>query len=212
MPRSDDYDDYDDYRPSRSDVPFPSGVKAAGFIWIAFGVLGVLNAGLSFLMTAAGAAANAGQPGQGNPCGVGCGVIFAIAFLVVGVQTVKGTAKGTLGNGIGSLVFGLLYGAIAVLVIAMANQFPGGPNPLIFVIAAISGVLAVALLTAGALAIMGRTAYAEWLAAHGRVPGRPRRRTIEEEDYDDERRPRRDRDDEDGHNRPRRERDSDDER
>ncbi|HVK08300.1 MAG TPA: hypothetical protein VM597_05930, partial [Gemmataceae bacterium] len=96
----------DDYpaRRSASGVPFPTGVKIAGIIWIAYGALGILSNVASFALNAGQAAAGGG----GNVAGVGCGVLIAIAFLVVGVQTVKGTAPGMMGNGIGSLIFGVL--------------------------------------------------------------------------------------------------------
>jgi hypothetical protein len=204
MPRYDDYDDYDD-RPARSAVPFPTGVKVAGILWIGFGVLALVGQLLSFALNMAGAAAQGGPgaPG-GNMCGVGCGVLFAIVFLVAGIQTVKGTAKGTLGNGIGSLLFGLLYGVVAVFVIGLgaSGRLPPGNEALMYVAGAVAAALAVALLTAGILALMGKSAYEQWREAQG-LTRRSRPRTQEERDYDDEDRPRR---------RPRRDIDEDDDR
>jgi hypothetical protein len=177
MPSPDDYDDYDDYRPSRNDVPFPRGIKIAGIIWICFGVIGLLNAAasLAIVVIAAGS----------NPGSTICGALIALGYLIVGIQTVKGTAKGTVGNGITSLFFALLYGAVAVLIITLNPLLPGGPNSLLWVVATLSCALAVAMAAAGVLAIRDRDAYANWQSAHGR--GQPRRRTVEEEDYDDER-------------------------
>jgi hypothetical protein len=187
MSSPDDYDDYDD-RPKRPVVPFPPGIRAAGIIWIGFGILGLIGAGLSFALNAAAAAANAGQPVGGNVCGSACIALFALSFLLIGVQTVKGTAKGTLGNGIGSLIFGLLYAAIAVIAIIAGARFAGGPQGLPIVVTTIYAMLAMALLTAGLLAVVGRQAYAEWRVMHG-FSTRARPRTAEEKDYDDRPRP-----------------------
>lgn len=190
MPRPDDYDDYDD-QPSRSAVPFPVGIKAAGIIWICFGGLGLASSAISFILQAGQAAgAGPGQGPQGNVCSVGCSVLFALAFLMVGIQTVRGTAKGTLGNGIGSLVFGLLYAGLAVMlfVVGMAGPAgaPAGMGPFFLIVGGMCALLGLALLTAGFLAIAGRGAYADWRAATGAAP-RPRRRSVEEDDYDDRR-------------------------
>jgi hypothetical protein len=209
MPRPDDYDDYDD-QPSRSAVPFPVGVKAAGIIWICFGVLGLGSSVLSLVLQG-GQAAAGGQRPQGNVCSVGCSVLFALGFLMVGFQTVKGTAKGTLGNGIGSLVFGLIYAGLTVLLFAAGIAGPaGGPAGMglfFIVIGGLCALLGLALLTAGILAIAGRGAYADWREATGAGPRR-RRRSLEEDDYDDRRgdeyrdRPRRSADQDDYEDRP----------
>jgi hypothetical protein len=199
------YEDEDDYRLYERGPDFPVSVQIAGIIWIAFGTLGLVNAGLSFLMTLGNAAAKAGQPGAvpGNVCGSICIALFAIAFLFVGIQTVKGTAKSTLGNGIGSIIFGLLYGGMAVVFIVLSTQIAGpAPATLFFVFAGFSGVLGIGLLAAGLLALAGKQAYEDWRAAKG-FDGRPRRsRRRDRED-----RPRRRRDEED---RPRRRDEGDD--
>lgn len=220
MPRRDD--DYeDDDRPSRRrGTEFPTGVKIAGIIWIAYGSLGILSNIVNVVMTAGQApAANAG-PGQ--YAGVGCGILIAIAFLFVGVQTVKGTAPGTLGNGIGSLIIGILQLTCGGLIVAGGGILaagggggPGGPAPPqageLGTVAMVMGVvvilLGLSLITAGVLALMNKTAYEDWRAAQGLA--RPKRRTPEERDYDDDRRRRRPADDED---RPRRRGDEDEDR
>src|SRR5439155_26027452 len=91
-----------------------------------------------------------------------------------------------LGNGIGSIVFGLLYVAVTIFILLLGAH--GMANVAVIVLAGLSALLALALLTAGILAIAGRDAYAEWRAAQGLDRG-ARQRTVEEEDYDD--RPRR---------------------
>ncbi|HKB03061.1 MAG TPA: hypothetical protein VKD90_12625 [Gemmataceae bacterium] len=210
MPRSDDYDDYES-GPARDSVRFPSGVKAAAIIWIAFGTLGLVGQAISFALTAAGGAAQAGPQAPGsNVCGIGCGVLFALVFLMVGIQTVKGTAKSTLGNGIGSLVFGVLYLAAAVVtaVTGASGRLPAGMDTVMFVMSGFFGLLAMALLVAGTLALMGKSQYEEWRAAQGLA--RPKSRTQEERDYDEDRprrRPARDDDEDDRPRRPRRDRD-----
>ena len=188
MPRPDDFDDPDD-RLAHSAVHFPPAVRAAGIIWLAFGAVALLAYLVSFAVNMAG------RPGGGG-FGMGCGVLFAIAFLATGYQTVTGRAKGTVGNGLLSLLFGLLYTCGTVILVVLATGGArAGQELTLFVAAGIVALLAVALVTAGMLAIAGRTTYAEWLAAHGR--GRRRRRTPEEEDYDDRPRRRRVRDEDD---------------
>ncbi|HEX3149089.1 MAG TPA: hypothetical protein VHR66_13495 [Gemmataceae bacterium] len=207
MPRRDYDDDYDDDdRPSRSSAKFPPGVKAAGIIWISFGALGLINIVLQLAM-AAGNAVAGGGPGGSPYTGVGCGVIIALVFLMVGIQTVKGTAKGVLGNGIGSIIFGVLYLSCGGLLLAGSGFVPAGADStLLLAVGGIALLMGLALLLAGVLALMGKSAYEEWRVAAG-LARKPRRRTQEERDYDDDRpRKRRDADDDD---RPKR-RDADD--
>lgn len=214
-PRRRRRDDEDDDRParrSRAGAPFPGGAKAAGIIWIGFGSLGILSNIVSIAVTAGQAAAGGGQ----QYGGVGCGILIAIAFLIVGIQTVKGTAPSMMGNGIGSLIFGALYLICGAILLAgggvLAARGGGGAGApaggLIMILAAIPIVLGLALLLAGVLALMNKTAYEDWRAAQGL--GKKRRRTAEERDYDDRprRRPRAEDDDED--ERPRRRRRDDD--
>jgi hypothetical protein len=232
MPVDDDFDDEDrprrrrrdadddDDRParrSRSRPAFPGGAKAAGIVWIAFGSLGILSNIVSIAVTAGQAAAGGGQ----QYGGVGCGILIAIAFLIVGIQTVKGTAPSMMGNGIGSLIFGALYLICGAILLAGGGMLaaggpgkgggaPAGAGSLIMIIAAIPIVLGLALLLAGVLALMNKTAYEDWRAAQGLGKGKKRRRTPEERDYDD--RPRRRPRNEDDDDRPRRRpRDEDDE-
>ena len=115
---------------------------------------------------------------------------FALSFLLrLGVQTVKGTAKGTLGNGIGSLIFGTAQrGQSPSSRSSRGRDLPADPQGLAIVVTAIYAMLAMALLTAGLLAIVGRQAYAEWRVMHG-FSSRARPRTAEEKDYDDRPRP-----------------------
>ena len=141
MPRDDEDDDYDDAPRRRRSAPIPAGVKAAGMIWIGFGVLGFATVILSFMVTVA--------VENGKGAGGICGVIIPIAFLIVGIQSVKGTAPGTMGNGIGSIIFGLLYLGIAVLVLASSAL---GAGAIAVVLGGLSALLGTALLTAGVLA------------------------------------------------------------
>jgi hypothetical protein len=172
--------------PDDSDVPraapivrFPAAVRAAGIIWIGLGVFSLVSAILSLFLNIVPAAANPGQLIQGNPCLSACGLLLAIAFLSMGGQTVRGTSRGVVENGICSVLLGLLNVAGAIFLLAGAEHF------VFIVVAALSGGLGVALLTAGILAVAGRNAYAEWRAAHA-LPIHTRRRTAEEEDYDDQ--------------------------
>jgi hypothetical protein len=226
MPRPENYDDFDD-RPSRSRDQFPVGVRVAGIIWIVFGALGLIGQAILLVVNMGQPAAAQGGGGPvGSPfAGVGCGVLFALAFLFVGIQTVKGTAKSTLGNGIGSIIFAVLYLICGAVLMAGSGFVPAGANTtLLIVMGVIIIVQGLALLTAGALALMGKSAYEEWRVAQGL--DRRKRRTQEERDYEDDRprrrrrdfdddedrSRRRERDDDDRDDRPRRRRDEDDER
>jgi hypothetical protein len=216
MPRP--LDDYEDDSRRRGGTEFPGGVKAAGFIWIGFGVIGLINSVLNIALNAGQAAAGGGGAAGPSPyAGVGCGVLFAIAFLIVGIQTVKGTAKSTLGNGIGSIIFGVLYLTCGGFALLGSGMMPAGADAtLVMVVSIIMLILGMLLLLAGVLALMGKSAYEAWREAEGLA--KPKRRTQEERDYDDDRRrrprdddrPRRPRDD-DEDDRPRRPRRDDDE-
>jgi hypothetical protein len=199
MPRFDDDD-------TELGPPFPGKVKVAGYLWIAFGGLGLAVYGLGVLVSAA---LGAGGNKPGGSCGPVCGMLFCAAFIYVGYQTVSGTAKDTLGNSIGSLVFGLLYAAgAAVMVVTAAGAGPlaqpQGQRPAnaegLVIIAAVSAVVcaafAAALIGAAAMALTGRSQYREWREANRPSARRRRRREFDDEpdDYD---RPRRRRDDPD---------------
>jgi hypothetical protein len=208
MPSS-DYDDDED-RPRRSATAFPMGVRVAGIIWIAFGALGLIGQAINLVISLGQAAAAAGGGPGGSPyAGVGCGILFALAFLFVGIQTVKGTAKSTLGNGIGSIVFAVLYLICGIGLMAGGGFLPAAAeSTMLIILGLIVIVQGLALLTAGALALMGKSAYEEWRVAQGF--GRKRRRTREEEDFDDRpSRPRREASDEEDDDRPRQRRERD---
>jgi hypothetical protein len=184
-----EYDDVNDRGPR-----FPAAVKAAGIIWIVYGVFQVIVFLANFAL-AAGAA-----PGGANPWANGavCGGVVGAVFFFVGAQTVRGTAKDVMGNSIGSIVFSLLFFAVALFMIAggaLLGQVPNGPagkggppanqGALQFV-ALVTGVgfafFGLLLMLAGILALSGRTAYREWREANFPTERRRRRR---EEDYEE---------------------------
>jgi hypothetical protein len=114
----DDYD-YGGTEPGYG-APFPGSILGAGIIWIIFGCLILLGAGINFLMIV-------GQPRAGGPeavggsCGLAIQALFGAVFLLVGIQSVQGTAKDTLGNGIGSIVFAALqFGGAALILFGTA--------------------------------------------------------------------------------------------
>jgi hypothetical protein len=211
MPRRDEEEDYDDLPGRRRNASLPAGVRAAGIIWLTIGILGLTVSVLSLVVNVATVGAGGGGPGGGGGagpapicCSFGCSVIVPAVFLMVGIQTFKGTAKGTLGNGIGSIVFGLLALAAPVVILLLIGRVAaagGGPPggvaaAVLYIFAAVYGLIGLALLTAGFLAIAGRDAYTEWRVARGLARGP--KRTAEQEDYEDRpRRRRRDEDDDD---------------
>jgi hypothetical protein len=154
-------DEFDADPPPR-DVPFPTVVKIAGYIWIVFGCL-ILLSGLLNLMMAGAAARGAGGPPP--TCAGGLGILFGIMFLHVGRQSVYGTARDTLGNGIGSIGIGLLNAGVGVPVL-LGGAAIGGKAALIGLIAGgISVAAGAGLLIAGVLALVGRSDYKAWRRA-----------------------------------------------
>lgn len=135
---------------------YPTTVTIAGIAWIIFGALILLNLlVLLLLMSGLAAQGQAGAAVAGGVCGGLLLGLFGAAFIFVGVQSVRGTAHDTLGNGIGSIIFGLLNLGSGAL------QVVGGQ-----VIQAGIGFLAGAgLLTAGVLALVGRSDYKAWRKA-----------------------------------------------
>lgn len=136
--------------------PYPPLVTAAGWIWIAFGCIVLLNMVLIVLLSFAAGAGRGGAEGASTIGGGLCIAIvvglFGAVFLHVGNQSVRGTARDTLGNGVGSMLFGLFYfgGAAAQTAIGQIVQ------------AGVAGLGGVLLLTAGLLALIGRGQYKLW--------------------------------------------------
>lgn len=209
---SSDYDDDDRTRDdpwghdpeSLTPPSMPMSVKAAGVIWILFGVAGIILQILNFAVVAAENAQNQPQP-PGASTGSCCGIFFAIAFFIVGYQTLRGTAKDTLGNAIGSLIFAVLYLGGAVLVIAAGAMIAGGNIPnngqplpagaadqdeLMFMMVFASimlGSLGSMLLLAGVLALVGRSGYLAWRRATKPTNLPSRRQYAEDREEDDDR-------------------------
>jgi hypothetical protein len=176
-PNLDDREDADDWGETRP--TFPGTVLAAGVVWIAVGGLGVLNT----LVTLGMAGANppgGGPQAAGQSAGVCCGGLVAIAFLVCGYQTVTGKAKDTRGNAVGSILLGSLQLLIAAA-IGFGGLAPGGnrgpnalPQEVLLVVAAVVAFVGMSLITAGVLALAGRTQYLEWRRANAPSSGRRR--------------------------------------
>lgn len=191
-------DRYDD-RPPRDPglARFPGVVTAAGIIWLGAGSLSLLNAMATFALQGQGA-------GAGTPGGGCCPGIIGIAFLVCGYQTVTGQASDTRGNAIGSLLLGLLQ-VLAGFAIAFAGVLGGGnggqgavPQEVLLIVGGVVGLLGGTLMTAGVLALAGRSQYRRWREENVTSPrrrGRPRREEREEpDDRDDDERDDGDRD------------------
>ena len=157
----------DDYGPESDymQAPFPGTVTAAGVIWIVYGCLVLLSLAATLFVIFV-LAANANVPAQANGAAVGglvgadsCAMVIygliAAAFLFVGVQSVRGTARDTLGNGVGSIILGVLGLGVVGLNAAFGQ----------FLQAAGVVVGAALLLTAGILALVGRSQYRLWKRA-----------------------------------------------
>lgn len=183
----DDLDDDDD-RDRREPPRVPGLVRAAGILWITYGSLGLLSTIAGFVMQAgqaAGQAAGGNQPGN-NPASPCCSIVITIAFLYVGIQSVQGTAKDTLGNAIGSLILGMLQfsaGVFFVLVGLEVVQVAMFVREAALAVGGFLLLMSSALLLAGIMALMGRSAYREYREiAH---PRKKRRRPRPDEDDED---------------------------
>jgi hypothetical protein len=157
---------FDEPEAEYDDMPgFPATVMAAGIFWIALGAVLVL----ALLVALAGAffmAQGRQEKGEVVFGGICTGLFFGLigaAFIFVGVQTVLGTARDTVGNGVGSIIFGALNGAAGLGYVLTREYFQS----------VVSFICGVGLLTAGVLALVGRTRYKAW--RRSRKPRRRRR-------------------------------------
>lgn len=139
----------------------PSTVYAAGVVWIVFGCLILLNSLVTLFVPAPQPQPGENQPAP-NVCPVLIGVLFGVVFIHVGLQSVKGTAKDTLGNGIGSIVIGLGNGGFGALMVVGGLALGGTVGLIACVGGGISVLCGLGLLTAGALALVGRADYKAW--------------------------------------------------
>ncbi len=142
------------------EAPYPATVKAAGVIWIVYGCLILLNLVVALLMAFAVMSQFGGRGAEVLMGGLMCTMVvvglIAVAFLFVGVQSVRGTARDTLGNGVGSIILALLqFGGAAYYGLQLNNVVQAA-------VASVGGVL---LLTAGVLALVGRSTYRDWKRA-----------------------------------------------
>jgi len=146
----------------RQAPPYPKTVVAAGVLWIIFGCLALLS--LLVLLVAAfvlvadvqGAAAAWGLLLSGAVwSAVPIGLIGA-ALIGAGSQSIRGTARDTLGSGIGSIILGLIYWGVAAIAVMVEWFIPAG----------VAGLVGALLLTAGVLALAGRSGYKLWRKAY----------------------------------------------
>jgi hypothetical protein len=160
--------------PISSPQKYPLTVRIAAVTWVTIGALAVISAFLEF--SQASAEGRAGPPVEGGVAavkkhvgGICCTFGIALAFIAVGHQTLYGKAKDTLGNGIGSILLGLLYLAVFILFIVIEVAGPAdrldGRGAMIFGI--VSSTMGIALVTAGILALVGRTNYKRWRIESG---------------------------------------------
>jgi hypothetical protein len=152
-------------------------VSIAAITWIVFGCLILISGAINLVMqmtvlAAPGKVANPGVAAASGTCGVVIIVLFGAAFLFVGVQSIRGTASDTLGNGIGSIIFGVLNLSCggSALVGLSGGMVRGGPAAIVVGIGAAINVLGgLALLTAGVLALIGRSQYLAWKRGAARL-------------------------------------------
>ena len=158
----------------------PGSVRAAGIIWVVFGALILLSGALQILSQLVLAPPEArGAAITGSFCSALFVAFVGGVFIHVGVQSLSGTAKDTLGNGIGSIIFAAIIGGLTFVVLAaMVAVRPRGPaeGPVwaILIAVILNGLSALALLTAGVLALVGRNGYRAYRGY--RPASAPRRR------------------------------------
>jgi hypothetical protein len=157
-------------RPSRTVAHLPPTIKAAVVLWVACALLGLLNAGLGFVLAGIGVPVSSGQR---DAVGVAVGMVFALLFLALALQTGTGRASGTRGAGNASLLLALLYVGFAALslLITLAGQGWGGAEAGLYAAAGLLAVQAVLLIAAGVLARHGRDDYANWRASRAAAAG-----------------------------------------
>jgi|SRR5690349_182295 hypothetical protein len=152
--------------PVRSPGRLPSVVRTAVALWGACALLGLLNAGLGFVLSGMGVPVNAGQR---DVVGVAIALLFAVLVLILAYQTGSGRAAGTKSGGHASLLLALLYIGFAVLSLLMivTGQGWGGAEIGLYVAAGLLGLQALLLFIAGILAVRGQKAYETWRASRG---------------------------------------------
>jgi hypothetical protein len=152
--REEERDKWGEERISIEKTSCPQTILLAGWVWIIFGAVGLLNTGAN-LMLSLSRDSNQGA----EVCPAILGLLFALVFIHVGVQSLGGKAKDTLGNGIGSIVFGLLNGFFGV---ALLNRALTGRDVVSGIIGGVCLLAALGLITAGGLALAGRNEYKAW--------------------------------------------------
>lgn len=181
MPPPDLEADYDD-EPDGAGVRFPMRVRIAGIIWIAFGALGLLGALIAIISSIVVGA----QGPAPDFCAPACLTTIALVSLLSGVQTIRGTSVSIGGNAVASIGFGILISVMMAMMMT-GGVFPQRGWSVVVLVGSIYFLVALSLVAAGVLALIGKSDYDKWREANG-LNG-PRRLTPEEEDYDDRPRP-----------------------
>jgi hypothetical protein len=142
----------------------------AVILWVACALLGLLNAGLGFMLAGLGVPIHEGQR---DAFGVAIGMVFALLILALALQTGTGRAAGTRGAGNASILLGLLYVGLAALslLITILGQGWGGAEAGLYAAGGLLAVQAVLLIAAGVLARHGRDEYADWRASRTAAAG-----------------------------------------
>lgn len=165
-----DDDDRDDDRPRRYDdeddrrrvVPYPSMLRNAGYLWVIFGLIILVNGGINVMMSVGGAGgADQDAKVAGGTCGILVVALLGGVFIHVGMQSINGTARDTMGNGIGSMIIGLLQAGGGVVYLRADMMLP----------AVVSFVGCAGLMAAGVMAILARADYQEWKKQNKGVGG-----------------------------------------
>jgi hypothetical protein len=124
-------------------ISCPTAIYVSAVIWIAVGLIQWMIFILFFL--------------QSQRFGYPVGLIFlGLIHVCCGLRTLSGTATGTVGSGIFSLVYGFVWVGFVAMTAKSATS-PDAPLILFGV-----GIVGVALLLAGCLAMFASASYQRW--------------------------------------------------
>jgi hypothetical protein len=205
-----DADDDSTYVSDRSPPKFPGIVMAAGVIWIAEGILALVNAILSIIAVAT-KLLGAGAPDLFDIFLMCLLILMSFAFLYGGYRTVKGkaTASLVLMYSIVSLLLGFIQtvcGALTSLgggflvALLAAGKNAGDDNNadgvnkakmlanLILIVAVMYLLFGLSLILGGIFGLTGHGSFVKWKNAHSpryRRRTKPVRRDEENEDEDE---------------------------
>jgi hypothetical protein len=151
-----------DYAPldSLEAAPYPWQVTAAGVLWIVLGVLMLIFMCLLGAPIMIRAAAQNAPPSTGLLTWLGFTALFGLSLIVIGVQATRGAVRQFGSNVAVSVGIGLFD--IGSVVVKAANGQFDRPNLGLILLTAVNVLTGILLLSAGVLALLGKSQYEQW--------------------------------------------------